>query len=271
MYNFQEIQVDFEGRSPTDGDFEGIKQLLKQLFLKAQVDFSAIANQIIKNAQDYGIGSTLKQAWDEDMEEDSDDDGDDPVLGITSVINISNNLDKDFIAAIENYILTRAKSVNGDHQKILEMLRNPTGPQKAVGLLINERFINIPPAVSVPLLENLQKELKRTGIDKKVQQFNFEFFIAILKFHRKAAKEGQPAETFYSNPEEEIFSKLSQTKFEFSVAKECDSGLTGKWKEEDEQVEPFREIVVIEAEKFKNIIKNGIQQFINEGVIPEGL
>jgi len=54
---FQKIQVDFEGRSPVDADFHGIKQLLQQLFLKAHVNLSELADLIIR--QNY-VGSVVK-------------------------------------------------------------------------------------------------------------------------------------------------------------------------------------------------------------------
>jgi hypothetical protein len=54
---FQKIQVDFEGRSPVDADFHGIKQLLQQLFLKAHVNLSELAELIIR--QNY-VGSVVK-------------------------------------------------------------------------------------------------------------------------------------------------------------------------------------------------------------------
>jgi hypothetical protein len=54
---FQKIQVDFEGRNPTDADFHGIKQLLQQLFLKAHVNLSELADVII--GQNY-VGSVVK-------------------------------------------------------------------------------------------------------------------------------------------------------------------------------------------------------------------
>lgn len=43
----QEIQVDFEGRNPIDSDFHGIRQLLNQLFLKADINMSELADYII--------------------------------------------------------------------------------------------------------------------------------------------------------------------------------------------------------------------------------
>lgn len=55
--NDREIQVDFEGQSPIEEDFHGIKSLLHQLFLKAHIDLSGLTELIIK--QNY-IGSILR-------------------------------------------------------------------------------------------------------------------------------------------------------------------------------------------------------------------
>ena len=55
--NDKEIQVDFEGQSPCGEDFSGIKSLLNQLFLKAHINLSQLADLII--AQNF-IGSVLK-------------------------------------------------------------------------------------------------------------------------------------------------------------------------------------------------------------------
>lgn len=50
---FQELQADFEGRNPEDCDFHGIKQLLRQLFLKSDVDLGGLAEIIICELQFY--------------------------------------------------------------------------------------------------------------------------------------------------------------------------------------------------------------------------
>lgn len=83
--------VDFVGRTPEDPDFHGIKILLKQLFLKAQVDVSALSEHII--SRNY-VGSVVKQGLDGDDDvEESDDEDDDvnDVFGITTVVNISHS------------------------------------------------------------------------------------------------------------------------------------------------------------------------------------
>uniref|UniRef100_A0A8D8W6E0 Protein BCCIP homolog n=1 Tax=Cacopsylla melanoneura TaxID=428564 RepID=A0A8D8W6E0_9HEMI len=54
----EEIQVTFEGRVPSDPDFHGIKQLLKQLFLKAHINLSELTEILIGQSN---IGNDLNK------------------------------------------------------------------------------------------------------------------------------------------------------------------------------------------------------------------
>lgn len=80
-----EVQVDFEGSNPQQPDYYGIKTLLQQLFLKADVQLGEVTDLII--SQNY-VGSVIKQF--DEMESDDETDLEDNVYGITTVINISN-------------------------------------------------------------------------------------------------------------------------------------------------------------------------------------
>lgn len=55
--NDREIQVEFAGQAPIPEDFHGIKSLLHQLFLKAHINLSGLAELIIQ--QNY-VGSILQ-------------------------------------------------------------------------------------------------------------------------------------------------------------------------------------------------------------------
>lgn len=55
--NDHEVQVEFEGQPPIEADFHGIKNLLHQLFLKAHINLSALADLII---QQNDVGSILR-------------------------------------------------------------------------------------------------------------------------------------------------------------------------------------------------------------------
>ncbi len=253
--------MDFEGRNPIDSDFDGIKQLLQQLFRKAHINISEMSNLII--GQNY-IGSVIKQSWDDDMdaEEDEDEmDSDDAnlVFGVTTVINITHKKETECVQQLRSYILEKAEKHATD--ATLKLLRDILGNEgKPTGFLINERFINIPAQISVPMLENLCKEVKRAN-DKKMP-YNFSYIMILLKFHRQAAKKQKPSEDLYSNPEEEVFLNDALATFDFSIETEADSGMSGHWLEEDETLTPFRKVVVLDAKKLPEIVES-IQSFIS--------
>ncbi|XP_055905869.1 protein BCCIP homolog [Eupeodes corollae] len=255
----EEIQVDFEGRSPTDTDFHGISQLFHQLFLKAHINVNEMAEIVI--AQNY-VGSVIFQSEIEGEEEDPEDDDmydSNMIFGITTAINMTAKKDKQCIEQLRSYIISKAEKHATDATLVhlRDVLANEARP---VGFLINERFINIPPQISVPLLENLHKEIKQAN--EKKMPFGFVYFIMIIKFHRREAKKNKPQEDVYVNAEEEVIAKQAVQSFEFSVAGECDSGLTGNWLEEDDALTPYRKIVLFDATKLPLLI-DSIQTFIN--------
>lgn len=249
--------MDFEGRNPIDSDFDGIRQLLRQLLLKAHVNLTEFANIII--SQNY-VGSVIKQCWDEEMADDEDDDDDaNVVFGITTVLNLTSRKETECVQQLKAMILERAEKTSTD--ATLKLLRDIlTNDARTTGFLVNERYINIPSQISVPMLENLCKEIKRAH--EKNMPYNFSYYVMILKFHRKEAKKGKPAEDLFSNPEEELFMQESLASFEYSVASEQDTGLGGKWREDDEEMMPFRKVIVIDGKKLPGIVEQ-INGFIH--------
>jgi len=175
--NDREIQVDFEGQNPCEEDFNGIKSLLNQLLLKAHVDQSKLADLIIKQSH---IGSVLKQCLD-DENPDSDDDETDEVYGISTIINLTHHQNEECVKQLQQHLVTKSDG------KLDAIFKNP---KNQVAFLLNERFINIPPQVSVPLMENLSTEMDQAN--KKGEPFNFTHMILISKLH-EASKAGQHA------------------------------------------------------------------------------
>ncbi|XP_033209257.1 protein BCCIP homolog isoform X2 [Belonocnema kinseyi] len=262
-----EIQVDFEGRNPQDPDFHGIKTLLQQLFLKAHVDLSNLTDLII--GQNY-VGSVVKQSQEDEGSEDEDDDAND-VFGITTVINISNRQNIPCIQDLRDLLKQMANdhATDATNTMIKNVLENDAAP---LGLLINERFVNIPAQISVPLLENLISEMKRAT--SKKMPFDFSYLILICKLYKPSEQEGtnkkknkrknmnEEPEVYWSNPEEEIFAEEATFSFEFSVELDTDSGLSGTWAETDKEMIPYRRVLLFEASKLPTIldkIKNEIK------------
>lgn len=191
------------------------------------------------------------------MSEDEDDDIN-VVFGLTSVINLTSRKDIECVQQIKSIILDRAEKLATD--STLKMLRDIfSNVDRPTGFLINERFINIPTQICVPMMENLCKEIKRAS--EKKMPYNFDYIVMIVKIQRLESKKGKPTEDFYSNPEEEFFVAQSLASFEYCVKSEIDGGLSGKWREEDEETVPFRKVIIIDGKKFPNIVE-GLNAFI---------
>ncbi|XP_046740970.1 protein BCCIP homolog isoform X2 [Diprion similis] len=252
-----EIQVDFEGRNPQDPDFNGIKILLQQLFLKAHLDLGGLTNLII--TQNY-VGSVVKQSSNDAEDSDEDDDPNN-VFGITTVVNISEKQDQPCVKQLRDLLkqLAEEHATDATNALIRNVLENDAAP---LGLLINERFINIPAQISVPLLENLVSEIDRAA--KKKMPFKFSYFILICKVYEIPNAKKDPktlnksnapqVDVLWSNPEEEIFAEEADCSFEFSVENDSDSELAGTWTESDNEMKPYRKVLLFESSKLQSII-----------------
>ncbi|CAL1688337.1 unnamed protein product [Lasius platythorax] len=260
------LQLDFEGRNPQDPDYHGIKTLLQQLFLKARIDLGGVTDLII--SQNY-VGSVVKQS--EEIDESDDDDSDvNDVFGITTVINVSDRQNIVCIQQLRDLLkqLADEHATDAANAMIKNVLENDAAQ---LGLLINERFVNIPAKISVPLLENLISEVKRAS--SKNMPFNFSYYILICKLYKSEDKKigkksksknkntGSEPSILWSNPEEEIFAEKATVSFEFSVEEEADSGLSGTWTETDDEMIPYRRVLLFEASKLQSIFDKIQNQF----------
>nr|CAG4645766.1 EOG090X0C3Y [Lynceus sp. MCZ IZ 141354] len=251
MEEGQEIQVDFEGKTAEGGDFHGIKSLLNQLFLKAHINLSELADLLIE--QSY-VGSVLKQVIDEENEGSDDEGSENEVFGISSTINLTAKQDVECVKQLRAFI--QEKSTN---EKLKTVLSDPA---EQVGFLLNERFINIPPQVSVPLLDNLKQEIQGAVADGK--PFKFTKLVVIAKVHTPLAKGKNPSKTkqqnlinlLWVNAEEEFFTANATLCGEYSVQSESDTGLGGSWEEEDQEWEPKRRIYLMDFSGFDAAIEH---------------
>ncbi|XP_034940137.1 protein BCCIP homolog [Chelonus insularis] len=261
----KKIMVDFVGRIPEDSDFHGIKNLLQQLFLKAHINIQALADYIISH--NY-VGSVVKQGVGDDDDDDDEDDDDDvnDVYGVTSIINISQGQNEECIQQLRNLLKELASDYATDstNAMIKSILENDSA---ALGLIINERFINIPADISVPLLENLVSDIKKANAKK--MPYDFQYYVLISKLYKpktsakkSTKKKGtEEPEVFWSNQEEEVLEEDALCTFEFSVDKESDTGISGTWAEDDDEMIPYRRVMLFEASKLQPMIDK-IKKFI---------
>uniref|UniRef100_A0A8C1X9B1 BRCA2 and CDKN1A interacting protein n=1 Tax=Cyprinus carpio TaxID=7962 RepID=A0A8C1X9B1_CYPCA len=139
----EEVIVDFEAHAISDNDFHGIKTLLQQLFLKSHVNTSDLSDIII---QQNHIGSVIRQA---EVPEDSDDEADpDEVFGFISMVNLTERQGVECLEKLKDMLLEQcAKSSSPDVQERFEQLL--LGDGQSVGLLLSERFVNVPPQIAL--------------------------------------------------------------------------------------------------------------------------
>ncbi|KAH9524910.1 hypothetical protein Btru_028241 [Bulinus truncatus] len=246
------IDVAFEARPLNSSDFHGVKRLLQQLFVRhINEDLSELTSLIV--AQDF-IGCVLKQdnlaSDEEDDSEDSEESGEDEnVYALNTVINISDNQNLSCIEKIKELLTTKCeenfKTEPGRMGKLLE------DPTKQVGLLISERFINIPSQVALPSYKSLQSDIENAVRKKK--KFRFTHFILISKTY-KAKGGALGGELFYSNPEEQLFNEISEFSYTYSIADQRDTVSEGNWDDEGGDFEALRTVMVFDAGALEHMI-----------------
>ncbi|XP_013420438.1 BRCA2 and CDKN1A-interacting protein [Lingula anatina] len=258
----QEVQVEFEARNAEDSDFHGIRQLLQQVYLKANINLSELADMII--AQNY-VGSVIKQV-DVPEEDDSDSDDGDDVFGVISAINLTEKKDAESVRQLHSYLLGKCQACEQKQQQYFKALLED--PNKQVGYLVNERLINIPPQIATPMFQSLKKEMERAV--KKKMKYSFDYFLMVAKTYKtkpsNQKKKGKnktqtPDEITFLNPEEELFSEESVLSFDYSVASERDGVVGGQWDDEEEEFEPFRRVMFIPGDKLDSLIIKVQQTF----------
>nr|8EXF_B Chain B, BCCIPa [Homo sapiens] len=138
----EEVNIEFEAYSLSDNDYDGIKKLLQQLFLKAPVNTAELTDLLI---QQNHIGSVIKQT---DVE----------VFGFISLLNLTERKGTQCVEQIQELVL-RFCEKNCEKSMVEQLDKFLNDTTKPVGLLLSERFINVPPQIALPMYQQLQKEL----------------------------------------------------------------------------------------------------------------
>ncbi|XP_071793824.1 BRCA2 and CDKN1A-interacting protein-like [Asterias amurensis] len=256
----EEIQVEFEALPPQEDDFHGIKRLLLQLFLKSQVNLSEMTNLVL--SQNH-VGSVLKQSADQLAEESDSSEDDDNIYGFISVINISDKREENCIKSVRSLLDERCSKC-GSAAEREELLRIIDDPKHSVGLLLNERFINIPPQLAPPLHKSLQKDLELAS--RKNPKFKLDYFLLICKSYRenslptkskkkkKGAQQQMQSELMFTNAEDEYFLKAAVLSFNYPVSEESDTALAGTWSFDDTELKTYRTVMVVPASHISDVL-----------------
>ncbi|KAB1271474.1 BRCA2 and CDKN1A-interacting protein [Camelus dromedarius] len=276
----EEVNIEFEAHSISDNDYDGIKKLLQQLFLKAPVNTAELTDLLI---QQNHIGSVIKQT---DVSEDSDDDVDeDEIFGFISLLNLTERKGTPCAEQVKELIL-RLCEKNCEKSLVEQLGKLLNDTTKPVGFLLSERFINVPPQVALPMHQQLQsfKLQKYSGVHEELRigiacalRLRKElaeahktnkpcgrccFYLLISKTFVEAGKSNskkkwsnqKKAELMFANAEEEFFYEKAILKFNYSVQEESDTCLGGRWSFDDVPMKPLRTVMLIPGDKMNEIM-----------------
>merc|ERR1712045_845042 len=240
----EELQVEFEARAPDEEDYHGIKLLVTQLFLRsAAVNVSKVTETILNQRF---IGSVIKTVQPEDDE-------DEDIYAISTVLNLAEK-NKESVAGLRTFLLEQT-AAGGDRQ-VLAYVTDLLNKQ--VGFLFNERYVNIPAQVTVPLLETLVTEMRK-ATDRNLP-FNFSHYIMICKLFKTKTDSAQDHQAVvFSHPEEELIVAESELCIDYDVSGETENEVSVDF--DGVEMTPWRRIVVFTADKLDDIIRNVRQNF----------
>merc|ERR1711988_27532 len=199
------------------------------------------------------IGSVIKTVQ---PEEDEDDDlaDDDHIYAISTVINLAEK-NKESVAGLRSFLLEQTAA--GGDEAVLQYVTNMLNG--SVGFLFNERFINIPAQITVPLLETLVTEMRKAR-DRNLP-YDFSHYVMISKLYKTKMEIDQDHQAVvFSDPEEELIVSESELCIDYDVSEETDNDTGGNWCDGVEMT-PWRRIVVFTSDKLEQIIESVGQNF----------
>ncbi|KAK3714973.1 Mss4p nuclear export [Vermiconidia calcicola] len=253
-----DLDVDFEFFDPSpEIDFHGLKVLLRQLFdVDNQLfDLSELTNMIL--AQPL-LGSTVK----------CDGNESDPYAFLT-VLNMHQHRSKPVIQQLIQYLTSKTRGQQSSSLKDLPKLLEPSSEAAQVGLILTERFINMPHQ-TVPSMYNMLLEEIRWANEEK-ESYQFTHYLIISKTYteveskldaeddrpqKKSKKVSGATETFYFHPEDEVLQKHAVGSCSFEYSKQGEEGASDAKRAFQEMgIKPQGHLILIGAGKFEGAVK----------------
>ncbi|KAG0263100.1 Mss4p nuclear export [Mortierella polycephala] len=271
------INVDFEFFDPKDNDFHAVKNLLNQYFASDAILFglSELTELVVSQAN---VGTTIKVNG-----VDSDP------YSLLTVLNMNQHLynihkpstqssaaasastiatakPSHVMTQIRDYVFTKSKQNEKLHAKLKDLLSATS--KKEIGLILSERFINMPVETAPPMWRMMLEEVK-WAIDEGLP-FNFEYYLLLAPtYHevapktdldedgpkpmKKKAKASDPA-TFFFHPEEEMLQQYAEFVQDFKLTTPP-TVAESKNTFEDYGIAPARRMMLIHKDKIPEVVQ----------------
>lgn len=215
-----ELEAIFEGFTPKEGDFHGVKNLLNQLLQGFELNLSELADSVLAQPD---VSSVLKVG-----------DGDDEVFGVLCPLHLKKHAEVSSVKSLKKLILDQCRSNGSPTAK--EQFSSALGEKskKNVALLLNERMINLPQELALSLHGALQEDLE--AFAEEDASFNFDSFLILCKSVESRSREAEVGskkkkkkksngasacaddnELLFINVEDELFQKHCTASFSFTL------------------------------------------------------
>jgi len=177
------------------------------------------------------------------------------------------------VKALTQYLAQKASS-NSSLAPLAELLSPSSGAQ--VGLILTERFINIPAQVIPPMYTMLLEEMTWAVQDK--EPYTFSHYLILSKTYQEITSKldeedsrpkkkkkqagAQDGETFYFHPEDEILHKYALAYTNFDYTRQDQNTSDSKRAFQDAGIKPQGHLILIDGSKFEEAVK-AISDYIN--------
>ena len=268
------LNVEFDYFDPSPSvDFHGLKTLLRQLFDadNTLIDLSELADMILAQPT---VGSTIK----------CDGQETDPYAFLT-VLNLHTHSEKPAIQKLVTYLLERGAASTALRNHLARLIDPASKAQ--VGLVLGERFVNLPHQLIPPMYSMLLEEIQWAVADK--ESYNFTHYLILSKTYTEmasrlnaeadddrppvkkakakfnAAKGAEGKETLYFHPEDEVWERFALASAGFGYVRGEEGQSDSKRAFQELGVRPQGHLILLERGKFQQAVKE-VKEFLAEAV-----
>ncbi|KAF9584107.1 Mss4p nuclear export [Lunasporangiospora selenospora] len=270
------INVDFEFFDPKEDDFHAVKNLLGQHFASDALLFalSELADLVVSQAN---VGTTIKVNG-----ADSDP------FSLLTTLNMNQHLyhhhnsaasgaasgssstpkQSEVMTQIRDYVFTKSRQNEKMNMKLKELLGASSKLQ--VGLILSERFINMPAETAPPMWKMMLDEVN-WAIEEGLP-FNFDYFLMLSptyhevapkndmddddsapKPNRKKTKMAEPT-VFFMHPEDEILEQFAEHThdYKFTTPPSAAESMSSF---DDFGIAPGRRMMLIHKSKIPEVVQ----------------
>ena len=129
---------------------------------------------------------------------------------------------------------------------------------KHVCYIVNERFINIPVGISVPMYESLITDISNMIVPMAASKeaSTIDYWLFLTKIYAEVSRKDnrKTVELIYSNPEEEIFEEFAEFKFEIPYGSKASKSTAGNWSKNDATLEPILKVLLVPKPKVNDAL-----------------